>query len=372
MTRKKLMFVFGTRPEAIKLAPLILKAQEADRNFEAHVVVTGQHRQMLDDVMAAFHVKPDMDLNIMKPDQGLFSLTSKVFAAMEGAMEVFAPDIVIVQGDTTSAFAAAISGYYAGKKVAHVEAGLRTGNKWAPFPEEINRKTISSVADYHFAPTEKARENLLREGYESSTIHVTGNTVIDALLFTAERVRETPCPLSNLTEPLSRCRMMVLITGHRRENFGERLFRICGAFRTLATKNPDVLFIYPVHLNPNVQKAVRSILGGIPNLHLLPPVAYPDFVWMMQKCHLIISDSGGIQEEAPALRKPVLVTRHVSERPEAIEAGVAKLVDDDPDKIIPEAQRLMDDADYYRSMASGVSPYGDGRASERILAVLSA
>jgi len=370
VAKRTLMFVFGTRPEAIKLAPLILKAKERSSTLRTIVVATAQHRQMLDDVLATFDVKPDVDLNIMAPEQSLFYITAKTFTEMEQLLSHLQPDVLIVQGDTTTTFAAALAGFYAGMRIAHVEAGLRTGNKWAPFPEEINRKITSVVADYHFAPTERAKKNLLNEGYDEKRIHVTGNTVIDALLWVVERVKNIPCPISDCSEALDRYARLVLITGHRRENFGEPFRRICGAFKHLALRNPDVCFIYPVHLNPNVQAPVMSVLDGLENFLLLPPLPYPQFVWLMQKAYFVITDSGGIQEEAPALAKPVLVTRRVTERPEAVEHGVAKLVGDSSEEIITRAQRLLDDETFYMSMAKGVSPYGDGKSCERILRIL--
>jgi UDP-N-acetylglucosamine 2-epimerase (non-hydrolysing) len=364
------MMVFGTRPEAVKLAPLVQEAKMRPDAFHTIVVVTAQHRQMLDDVLAAFDIRPDMDLNIMTPGQTLFGLTSKIFAEMEIALQKYDPDIVAVQGDTTTTFAASMAAYYARKKIAYVEAGLRTGNKWAPFPEEINRKAASTVADFLFPPTQKAKENLLREGYEEKNIFVTGNTVIDALYFMAQKVKDLPCPIPGFAPVLGKYRKMALITGHRRENFGEPFRKICRAFRKLAGKHPDVCFVYPVHLNPNVQNAVKSKLEGLENFFLLPPLPYPDFVWMMNKCHMIITDSGGIQEEAPALSKPVLVTRQVTERPEALDAGVLKLVGDSEEQILSHASSLLDDEKEYQAMAKGISPYGDGKASERILDIL--
>jgi UDP-N-acetylglucosamine 2-epimerase (non-hydrolysing) len=317
-----------------------------------------------------FNIKPDYDLNIMAPEQSLYRITSKIFEQMEDVLKETKPNVVVVQGDTTTAFAGAVSGFYAGKKVAHVEAGLRSGNKWAPFPEEINRRVISAVADYHFAPTEKAKQNLLREGCAEDSIYVTGNTVIDALLWTVERVKNAACPRAEWAATLEKHDRIVLITGHRRENFGEPFRRICQAFKTLAAKNPRVCFFYPVHLNPNVQKPVKKLLGGIKNFCLQPPLPYPEFVWFMQRSYVIITDSGGVQEEAPALGKPVLVTRRVTERPEAVNLGVVRIVGDDEEKIAALTQRLLDDAEFYRSMAKGITPYGDGKASERILACL--
>ena len=364
------MFVFGTRPEAIKLAPLILKANKSTSKFETIVVTTAQHRQMLDDVLDTFKIKPDIDLDIMAPGQSLFYITSKIFAEMESVLDTFRPDFVISQGDTTTTFAAALCGFYAKIKVAHIEAGLRTGKKWIPFPEEVNRKMTSVIADYHFASTKSAKQNLLKEGYDESIIYVTGNTVIDALYWVVEHIKNTPCPLPEFQHVFNSYSRVVLITGHRRENFGAPFKQICNAFMFLAKQNPDVAFVYPVHLNPNVQKPVAGILEGLSNFFLLPPLAYPAFCWFMQNCYMIITDSGGVQEEAPALGKPVLVTRQVTERPEAVQEGMVKLVGNDHEKIVRYSQRLLDDKDFYRSMAKGFSPYGDGKSSERILSIL--
>ena len=370
MSKIKLMFVFGTRPEAIKLAPLILKANERMSKFETIVVTTAQHRQMLDDVLTTFKIKPDIDLDIMAPGQSLFYITSRIFAEMESVLDTFRPDFVISQGDTTTTFAAALCGFYDRIKVAHVEAGMRTGEKWIPFPEEVNRKMTSVIADYHFAPTKSAKQNLLQEGYDESIIYVTGNTVIDALLWMVKHIKNTPCPLPEFQHGFNSYSRVVLITGHRRENFGAPFRQICEAFRFLAKQNPDVAFVYPVHLNPNVQRPVAEILGGLSNFFLLPPLPYPAFCWFMQNCYMIITDSGGVQEEAPALGKPVLVTRHVTERPEAVQEGMVRLVGNDYEKIVRYSQRLLDDKDFYGSMAKGFSPYGDGKSSERILAIL--
>ncbi|MCB2153936.1 UDP-N-acetylglucosamine 2-epimerase (non-hydrolyzing) [bacterium] len=370
MTPRKLLFLFGTRPEAIKLAPVILAARERPE-FHVTIVVTAQHREMLDEVLRAFDIVPDRDLNIMAPGQTLFHVTSRVFEAMESVLAEYDPDVVLVQGDTTTVFAGAVAAFYAGKPVAHVEAGLRTGDLAAPFPEEANRKMASCVTHWHFAPTDSARQNLLREGYPGSAIHVTGNTVIDALLWMVERVKTAACPVAEIAPAIDAHERMVLITGHRRENFGAPFARICETFRRLAEENLETLFVYPVHLNPNVQRPVNDILGGVGNFRLLSPLAYPDFVWFMQRAHLIITDSGGVQEEAPALGKPVLVTRRVTERPEAVDAGVVKLVGDDPHSIFAEATRLLRDPEAHTQMARGVSPYGDGKASARILDVLA-
>ena len=366
----KLMIVFGTRPEAIKLAPLVLKARQ-DPRFEPRVVVTAQHRQMLDEVLAAFDLVPDVDLDVMVPGQSIFHVASTVLLRMESLLEREKPDVVVVQGDTTTTYMAAVAAFFARTKVAHVEAGLRTGDKWAPFPEEMNRKMTSAVVDFHFPPTEGSRQNLLDEGYPADQIHVTGNTVIDALLDMAARVEGKPCPIAELEGPLADRKRMVLITGHRRESFGEPFRRICQAFRSLAEAHPDVLFVYPVHLNPNVQAPVKAILSGLDNFLLIEPLAYPPFVWLLKRSTFIITDSGGIQEEAPSLGKPVLVTRRVTERPEGVAAGVVRLVGDDPEVIVEQAQTLLTDEAVFRAMARGENPYGDGKACGRILDVIA-
>jgi len=372
MNRRKLMIVFGTRPEAIKLAPVVLEAKKRSAEFETCVVVTAQHREMLDEVLRAFDIQPDHDLNVMAPGQSLFHVTAKILHGMEAIISEEKPDIVMVQGDTTTAFTAALAAFYARVEVAHVEAGLRTWDKHAPFPEEINRKMAACVTDYHFPPTESSRKNLLAEGYPDEQIIVTGNTVIDALLTMADRMKNAPCPIEGFKEILGKYQRFTLITGHRRENFGSPFQRICQTFRRLAEEHPRHGFIYPVHLNPNVKGPVHEILGELPNFHLLPPLAYPEFIWAMQRSYIIITDSGGVQEEAPALGKPVLVTRRVTERPEAVEAGVVKLVGDDAEAIHREATALLTDEKAYSAMAIGASPYGDGKASARILDRLAA
>jgi UDP-N-acetylglucosamine 2-epimerase (non-hydrolysing) len=370
MEKIKLMISFGTRPEAIKLAPVILRAKNDDR-FDTLVVVTAQHRQMLDDILSAFGIKPDFDMNIMAPGQSLFHITSKIFAQMEDVLDWYDPDIVVVQGDTITTFASAVSAFYAGKKVAHIEAGLRTGDKWAPFPEEVNRKIASIVADYHFAATDEAKQNLIAEKIPENRIFVTGNPVIDSLMMMAERVKDSLCPYSELLGVLDKYEKMILITGHRRENFGKPFKQICDSLKELAEQNPETCFVYPVHLNPNVQESVKSTLSKIGNFYLLPPLPYPEFIWFMQKCYFIISDSGGIQEEASALKKPLLLTRKVTERPEVVKAGLVKLVGDDKDKIIEYSQKLLSEKSFYQSMTSGKNPYGDGKSSERILDILA-
>lgn len=370
MDTTRLMFVFGTRPEAIKMAPLVLEARRRSSEIQSRVVVTAQHRQMLDDVLDAFSIVPDVDLDLMAQGQSLFQLTSRICCELENLFRVETPDFVVVQGDTTTAFVTALCAFYAGLKVAHVEAGLRTGNKRAPFPEEMNRRMTACATDIHFAPTDSARRNLLREGYCEESIYVTGNPVIDALQWMSDRLNHLPCPFQPGEIALDDFGKLVLITGHRRENFGDPFRRICEAFRTLAENNPDVLFVYPVHLNPNVQEPVHRILSGLNNVRLLEPVSYPQFVWLMQKSVLVITDSGGVQEEAPALGKPVVVTRNVTERPEAVEAGVVKLVGDEPETIIGTVQNLLSNENAYREMARGISPYGDGKAASRIIEIL--
>lgn len=368
---RRLLFVFGTRPEAIKLAPVIDMAKREKDRFETQVAVTAQHRGMLDDVLDVFGIRPDADLDLMRPGQSLFYLTSAIVREMEGVLERFSPDVVIVQGDTTTAFAAALAGFYSHKKVAHVEAGLRTDDKAMPFPEEINRRLVSSVADYHFAPTDSARRNLLEEGVPDGNVHVTGNTVIDALLGVLERhPADGPCPIDEPASIFAAYERVILITGHRRENFGPPFQAIWTALAASARNNPGVAFVYPVHPNPSVTDRVRRVLKDLPNCFLLPPLPYPAFCWCMARCRLIVTDSGGIQEEAPALGKPVLVTRRVTERPEAAAAGMVKLVGDDGGAIQSWIQRLLDDPDCYAEMAKGGSPYGDGRAAERILNIL--
>jgi len=361
------MFCFGTRPEAIKLAPVIRELARHPTKFEPIVLVTAQHRQMLDQVLRVFNIKPDYDLNLMRPGQFLADVTSAVLRGVERVLLRVRPDMVVVQGDTTSAFAAAMAAFYQQFPVGHVEAGLRTGDKYSPFPEEMNRRLISGIADLHFAPTRAAKRNLLTEGVPRSLIHVTGNTVVDALK--ATRLSKVGCILPVLNGIASKQRV-VLVTAHRRESFGQGFEHICRALRTLVARNPDIDVVYPVHLNPNVSKPVRAILAGVPRVHLIEPLEYLPFVRLMERSYLILTDSGGIQEEAPALGKPVLVMRGVTERPEAVEAGTAILVGTDPDVIVRATERLLRSDDVYRKMARARNPFGDGRASTRIAAVL--
>ncbi|MBI2956779.1 MAG: UDP-N-acetylglucosamine 2-epimerase (non-hydrolyzing) [Acidobacteria bacterium] len=368
-TPLKVLTVFGTRPEAIKVAPVIQRMRAEPERFACRVCVTGQHRQMLDQVLELFGLQPDYDLNVMVPDQTLSYLTSQMLAEVANIIGQEKPDWVLVQGDTTTTLTASLAAYYARIPVAHIEAGLRSGDPWRPYPEEINRRAASAMASLHFAPTETARQNLLAEGVPEARIRVTGNTVIDALLDVAARPYDfSRSPLSGL--PLD-SRRIILVTAHRRESFGGPLRNLCLAIRGLAERYPDdVHVVYPVHLNPNVQQPVREILGARANISLLEPLPYEPFVHLMQRSTLILTDSGGVQEEAPSLGVPVLVMRDVTERPEGVAAGAARLVGTDPEKIVAAATELLDNPGAYQRMAQVANPYGDGRASERILAAL--
>lgn len=377
---KRVSFIFGTRPEAIKLAPLVL-AMRKHGEFEPHVCVTGQHREMLDQVLEVFGIQPDVDLNLMRPNQSLGEFTARAIAACDGYLAEYRPDLVLVQGDTTTVFCAALVSFYRRIPVGHVEAGLRTWNRWSPFPEEINRTLTARMADLHFAPTEQARQNLLQEGVPADTIFVTGNTVIDALFYAVDRVRACPPNIPGLPGWLmeDRATPVILITGHRRENFGEGFENICRAIAELADRYPEVQFVYPVHLNPNVREPVHRILAGRgahhgsvlrSNVHLIEPLSYLPFVALMDRATIVLTDSGGIQEEAPSLGKPVLVMRDTTERPEAVEMGTVRLVGTRCETIVQEVSRLLEDEDAYGAMARAVNPYGDGRASTRILAIL--
>ena len=367
----KILSVFGTRPEAIKMAPVV-KALAEDPSFDAKVCVTAQHRQMLDQVLELIAIQPDFDLDLMKADQTLGDITGNVLHGMEGIFAQWQPDMVLVHGDTTTTLAAALSSYYAKVPVGHVEAGLRTGDKYSPWPEEMNRHLAGALADVHFSPTEKARENLLHEGIAPESIHVTGNTVIDALLTVEERIRSDADLRGRLERHfpfLDPQKYLVLVTGHRRENFGSGFENICQAIATLARRD-DVQVVYPVHLNPHVQEPVRRILSDLSNVFLLKPQDYLSFVYLMHRCTLVLTDSGGIQEEAPSLGKPVLVMRDTTERPEALEAGTALLVGTDRARIVREVSRLLDAPEAYRTMAEAHNPYGDGTAARRIATFL--
>jgi UDP-N-acetylglucosamine 2-epimerase (non-hydrolysing) len=363
----RVLSVFGTRPEAIKMAPVVQQLGQT-LGVLSRVCITAQHRQMLDQVLDLFGLQPDYDLDLMKPDQPLNELTAAVFTGLEPVLRGFGPDWVLVQGDTTTVMAAGLSAYYHRVRVGHVEAGLRTGDKWQPFPEEINRKVLGAVADLHFAPTEWARGNLLREGVSEATIRVTGNPVIDAL----RQVLRRPCDLE--AGPLQGRldeRKLLLVTAHRRENFGAPMERIFGALLRLAREfEPLVQLVYPVHMNPNVHEPAHQLLGGVANIHLIPPLDYLPMVHLMKRAYLVLTDSGGLQEEAPAVGTPVLVMREVTERPEALEAGTALLVGTDPERIYTEAKRLLENPQAQAAMARANNPYGDGHAAERIVAAL--
>lgn len=367
MKKQKILIVFGTRPEAIKMAPVVKEFKKNANFFEIKVCVTAQHREMLDQVLSFFEIIPDYDLNVMEPDQNLSSLTAKILNGVSTVFEDFKPDFVYVQGDTTTCFAVSLSAFYSGAKVFHIEAGLRTFDKKAPFPEEVNRQLTSTLADYHFAPTQQAKEHLLNEKVNESTILVTGNTVIDALLYTANRVdSKINYDSSELDSIIDLEKKLILVTGHRRENFGKGLKSICNALKRIAEES-NVQIIYPVHLNPNIRKPVFEVLGGIPNIRLIDPLSYESFIWLMKKSYLIITDSGGIQEEAPSLGKPVLVTREITERPEALDVGTVILVGSDERKIVQECMTLIRDKEKYKEMSMLRNPYGDGNAAARIV-----
>jgi UDP-N-acetylglucosamine 2-epimerase (non-hydrolysing) len=375
MVMLKVLSVFGTRPEAIKMAPVIKELEKSPEIFKSIVCVTAQHRQMLDQVLSLFDITPDYDLNIMKPGQGLSDITCNVLLGLKPVFEAERPDIVLVHGDTSTTMAASIAAYYAQIKVGHVEAGLRTGDKFAPFPEEMNRRVTGSLTDIHFAPTEASRQNLYREGVADEAIFVTGNTVVDALLSVSEKIAVDPEVNRRFMEEysfLDPAKKLILVTGHRRENFGKGFENICSALVEIAQNNPDVEILYPVHLNPNVQEPVKRILGAgnIGNVHLIEPVDYLPFVYLMNRSYLIITDSGGVQEEAPSLGKPVLVMRDTTERPEAVQAGTVLLVGTDKAAIVEETTNLLNDADAYEAMSLAHNPYGDGNAAQRICAAL--
>ncbi|SHI94685.1 non-hydrolyzing UDP-N-acetylglucosamine 2-epimerase [Aquimarina spongiae] len=367
---KKNLIVFGTRPEAIKMAPLVKEFQKHKDIFDTRVCITAQHREMLDQVLAFFDIVPDFDLNLMKPNQNLYTLTSDIITGMKDVLENFSPDFVFVHGDTTTTMASSIAAFYSGAKVCHVEAGLRTFNMQSPFPEEMNRSVTGVISDIHFSPTETSKQNLINENKSEDTILITGNTVIDALKFSVEKVNSNDFEdneVNELKKIIDNQKKLILVTGHRRENHGEGFIRICEALNEIALLNPDTQIIYPVHLNPNVQKPVYQLLDTVENIQLIAPQSYPAFVWLMNQSYLIITDSGGVQEEAPSLGKPVLVMRNTTERPEAVEAGTVILVGTDKEKIVAEAQRLLKDSKSYESMSKLHNPYGDGKACQRIV-----
>ncbi|MEX2979925.1 non-hydrolyzing UDP-N-acetylglucosamine 2-epimerase [Serratia fonticola] len=368
----KVLTVFGTRPEAIKMAPLV-HALAQDDAFESRVCVTAQHREMLDQVLRLFEIVPDYDLNIMKPGQGLSEITCRILEGIKGVLEDFKPDVVLVHGDTTTTMATSLAAFYQRIPVGHVEAGLRTGNLYSPWPEEANRKLTGHLAMYHFSPTENSRQNLLRESLRDDHIFVTGNTVIDALLWVRDRIMHNPELRSSLDQRypfLDANKKLILVTGHRRESFGGGFERICSALAEIALQHPEVQVVYPVHLNPNVSEPVNRILKGIDNIILIDPQDYLPFVYLMTRAYLILTDSGGIQEEAPSLGKPVLVMRDTTERPEAVDAGTVQLVGTDVAKIVDAVTRLLTDEGEYHAMSRAHNPYGDGHACQRILEAL--
>ncbi|MDN5054613.1 non-hydrolyzing UDP-N-acetylglucosamine 2-epimerase [Aliarcobacter butzleri] len=369
---KKILLVFGTRPEAIKMAPLV-KSFEKERTIESKVCVTGQHREMLDQVLEIFDIEPDFDLNIMKDGQDLYDITSRVLIGLRDVFCEFKPDIVLVHGDTTTCISASLAAFYGRIKVGHIEAGLRTGDIYSPWPEEANRQITGVLTNYHFAPTATSKENLLKENKKLDNIIVTGNTVIDALFLALDKIENNKDLESkvinsiNSQYKLNVNRKIVLVTGHRRENFGNGFINICEALKTIALNNPNIDIVYPVHLNPNVQKPVKDILSNTSNVYLINPLQYEQFIYMMNKSYFIITDSGGVQEEAPSLGKPVLVMRNTTERPEAVKAGTVKLVGTSKENIIKEAQKLLDDKVEYEKMSKAHNPYGDGNACKKIV-----
>lgn len=367
---KKILLVFGTRPEAIKMAPLAILLKSLENDFDTKVCVTGQHRQMLDQVLELFELQPDFDLNLMKPGQTLADVTSGVLNGLNEVFNTWSPDIILVHGDTATTFAASLAAYYHKIKIGHVEAGLRTGDIYSPWPEEANRKLTSVLTNYHFAPTQNSYDNLIKENITPNSIIVTGNTVIDALFSVNEKIKNNKQLIKQFEQNFSmldESKQLILVTGHRRENFGKGFENICSALVNIARKNPNVQIVYPVHLNPNVQQPVNEMLSGIDNIKLIEPQDYLPFVYLMNKSYLILTDSGGIQEEAPSLGKPVLVMRDTTERPEAVSAGTVKLVGTDPDAIESAVMQLLDDKHLYKKMSEAHNPYGDGTACEQII-----
>lgn len=373
------MLVFGTRPEAIKMAPLVKAFQKRNSEFEPIVCVTGQHREMLDQVLHIFDIKPDYDLNIMKKGQDLYDVTTRVLVGMRDVLKESQPDIVLVHGDTTTSTAAALAAFYQHIPVGHVEAGLRTHDIYSPWPEEMNRQLTGRISTFHFAPTSLSKQNLLDEGVKEENIVITGNTVIDALYMVVNKIKnsqelnfELESLLSSSGYNVNHSKKIVLITGHRRENFGDGFISICEAIKKIAEKYPNVDFVYPMHLNPNVRKPINEVFGASKkdNIFFIEPLEYLSFVYLMEKSTIVLTDSGGIQEEAPGLGKPVLVMRETTERPEALKAGTVKLVGTDKKKIVEELSILLDDEDYYDTMSKAINPYGDGKASDRIIEFL--
>ena len=377
MSKKKIMLVFGTRPEAIKMAPIVNKLREESKYFEVIVCVTGQHRQMLDQVLDIFCITPNIDLNIMKPGQNLFDVTASIIITMRDVFLEHQPDIVLLHGDTTTTLATSIAAFYSGIPIGHVEAGLRTHNLKAPFPEEFNRQVTSKVSHWHFAPTDQSRQNLINEGVDESKIFVTGNTVIDALHSVLLSINDDQYKRKKIEKILDQtlnfdwqAKVFILITGHRRENFGEGFLEICAAIKKLANKFTDVFFVYPVHLNPNVGEPINHLLAKLDNVFLIEPLEYESFVYLLKHSYLVLTDSGGIQEEAPSLGKPVLVMRDISERPEAVAAGTVELVGANQKKIVSVVSKLLKNESFYLRMSHTHNPYGDGNSSTRIIDIL--
>jgi UDP-N-acetylglucosamine 2-epimerase (non-hydrolysing) len=395
MQKKKVLIVFGTRPEAIKMAPLVIEFKRRSDHFDTVVCVTAQHREMLDQVLALFNIRPDHDLNIMRSGQDLYDVTSRVMLGMRSVLNKTKPNLILVHGDTTTSTAAALSAFYQQIPVGHVEAGLRTNNIYSPWPEEMNRQLTSRLASYHFSPTEQSKKNLLKEGIESSKVFITGNTVIDALHWVLKKsdntyklkekvlaiIRNEGIGIDTYNDWLVKNRKLVLVTGHRRENFGQGFLNICNAIKELSVIFPEIDFVYPMHLNPNVRNSIKTVFGQLnenenivrkenSNVYFLEPLDYLPFIHLMNASHLILTDSGGIQEEAPSLGKPVLVMRETTERPEALKSGTVKLVGTDKQKIINEMSRLIQDEKYYKKISMAVNPYGDGRAAEYIVNII--
>ena len=373
---KKILLVFGTRPEAIKMAPLVKALQKDTEHFETRVCVTAQHRQMLDQVLEVFGITPEYDLNIMAPNQDLYDITAKVLLGLREVLKDFRPDTVLVHGDTTTSMAASLAAFYMQIPVGHVEAGLRTYNMLSPWPEEMNRQVTDRICTYYFAPTEQSKKNLLQENIDEKKIFITGNTVIDALLMAVDIISSTPGMEEKIAKEFQEKgytvgnREYILVTGHRRENFGEGFLHICKAIKELAALHPEMDIVYPVHLNPNVQKPVYELLSGLSNVYLISPLDYLPFIYAMQHSTLLLTDSGGVQEEAPSLGKPVLVMRDTTERPEAVEAGTVKLVGTDAEAIVSNVTALLQDKEMYKRMSETHNPYGDGQACERIMVAL--
>jgi len=373
---KKILLVFGTRPEAIKMAPLVKEFQKDTKNFITKVCVTAQHREMLDQVLDLFKIIPDYDLNIMKPGQSLHEITSSILLKIKPVLEEFKPDLIFVHGDTATTFAASLAAYFQKIKIGHVEAGLRTGNLYSPWPEEGNRRLTAVLTDYHFTPTPTSKGNLLNEGISEPSVYVTGNTVIDSLKIVVNRIKNDKQLRLKIEKTIFNSGFQkinskfILVTGHRRENFGQGFLNICKALKLLAENNPEVNILYPVHLNPNVRKPANDLLSNIHNIKLVEPFQYEEFVYLMDKSYLILTDSGGIQEEAPSLGKPVLVMRDTTERPEAEEAGTVKLVGSQQESIFTEVQKLLDDKSEYEKMSKAHNPYGDGNTSKKIVNII--